>query len=50
VESSAQLVLPLLGEAAGADDEAALEIAASDQFLDEEAGHDRLAGAGIVRE
>ena len=45
-----QLVLPLLDQAAGADDEAALEVAAGDQLLDEEAGHDGLARAGVVRE
>ena len=45
-----QLVLPLLGEAARADDEAALEVAADDQLLDEQARHDGLAGAGVVGE
>ncbi len=45
-----QLVLPLLGEAAGADDQASLQIAAGDQLLDQQPGHDRLARAGIVRE
>ena len=50
VEAAVQLVLPLLGQAAGADDEAALEVAASDQLLDEQPGHDRLAGAGVVGE
>ena len=50
VEPAAQLVLPLLGKAPGADDEAALQVAARDQLLDEEAGHDRLAGAGVVGE
>ena len=50
VEPPAELVLPLLDEAAGADDEASAEVAPRDQLLDEEAGHDRLAGARIVRE
>ena len=50
VEAAVELVLPLLGEAAGADDEAALQVAAGDQLLDEQAGHDRLAGAGVVGE
>ena len=45
-----QLVLPLLDEAAGRDDQAALEIAADQQLLDQQPGHDRLAGAGIVGE
>ena len=50
LEFAGELVLPLLDEAAGADDEAALEVAAGDEFLDEEAGHDGLAGAGVVGE
>ena len=45
MEAAVQLVLPLLGEAAGADDEAALEIAAGDQLLDQQPRHDGLAGA-----
>ncbi len=50
VEAPVELVLPLLGEAAGADDEAALEVAAGDQLLDEQARHDGLPGAGVVGE
>ena len=50
LEAAVELVLPLFGEAAGTDDEAALEVAAGDQLLDEEAGHDGLAGARIVGE
>ncbi len=45
-----ELVLPLLGKAAGADHEAAPEIAAGDQLLDEQARHDRLARARVVSE
>ena len=45
-----ELVLPLLGEAARADDQAALQVAAGDQLLDQQPGHDRLAGAGVVGE
>ena len=45
-----QLVLPLLDQAARRDDQAALEIAADQQLLDQQPGHDRLAGAGIVGE
>ena len=48
LEFAGEFVLPLLDEAAGADDEAALEVAAGDEFLDEEAGHDGFAGAGVV--
>ena len=48
LESPEELILPLFGERAGADDEAALEVAAGDQLFDEQAGHDGLAGAGIV--
>ena len=48
VEAAVELVLPLLGQAARADDQAALQVAAGDQLLDEQAGHDGLAGAGVV--
>jgi hypothetical protein len=50
VEAPRELILPLFGQAAGADDQAALEIAARDQLLDEQTRHDRLAGAGVVGE
>ncbi len=50
MEAPVELVLPLLGQAAGADDEAALQVAAGDELLDEEPGHDGLAGAGVVGE
>ena len=50
LESTVQLVLPLLGEAAGADDQAPLQVAAGDQFLDQQARHDGLARAGVVGE
>ena len=48
VEAPVELVLPLLGQAARADDQAALQVAAGDQLLDQQPGHDRLAGAGVV--
>ena len=48
LEAGPQFVLPLLREAPGADDEAALQVTAGDQLLHEQAGHDRLAGARIV--
>jgi hypothetical protein len=48
VETPIQLVLPLFDEASGADDEAAPQVAPGDQLLDQEARHDRLAGARVV--
>ena len=48
LEPAVQLVLPLLGEAAGADDQAPLQVAAGDELLDQESRHDRLAGTGVV--
>ena len=52
VESEAlgEFLLPLLHQTAGADDEAPPGVAAREEFLDEQPGHDRLAGAGIVGE
>ena len=49
-ELAPQLVLPLLHEVAWRHDEAALEVAAGHHLLDEEARHDRLSRAGVVRE
>ena len=48
VEAPVELVLPLLRQAAGADDQAALQVAAGDQLLDEQPRHDGLAGPRIV--
>ena len=45
-----KLVLPLLHQAAGGDDEAAFQIALEHQLPDEQAGHDGLARAGVVGE
>ena len=45
-----QLVLPLLDQPAGRDDQAALQVAAEHELLDVEPGHDRLARAGIIGE
>ena len=45
-----ELVLPLFGQIARADDQAAAHIAADHQFLDEQAGHDGLARTGVVRQ
>ena len=49
-ELEEQLVLPLLDQAARGDDQALLDVVAQQQLLDVEAGHDRLAGAGVVGE
>ncbi len=43
-----QLVLPLLGEVARVADEAAPQVTAEHQLLDEEPRHDGLAGAWVV--
>jgi hypothetical protein len=48
LEAAVELVLPLLGETAGADDQAALGDRRGHQLLDEQPGHDGLAGAGII--
>ena len=48
VEALVQLILPLLGQASGTHHQTALQVAAGDQFLHQQSGHDRLAGAGIV--
>ena len=48
VEAPVELVLPLLGETAGTDHQAALQVAARDQFLDEQPRHDGLAGPWVV--
>jgi hypothetical protein len=45
-----KFVLRLLGQTSGTHDETALQVAARDQLLHQEAGHDCLAGAGIVGE
>ena len=50
VELLAQLVLPLVDQHPRADDEHALGVAAHHQLLDQQAGHDGLAGAGVVGE
>jgi hypothetical protein len=48
LKASVELVLPLLHQATGADDQAAPQISANEQLLDEQPGHNRLAGAGVV--
>ncbi len=48
MEAPIELVLPLLSQAARADHEAALQVAAGNQLLHQEPGHDRLARARVV--
>ena len=50
LEPAVQLILPLLGETAGTDDQTPLQIPARDQLLDEQPRHDRLAGARVIGE
>ena len=50
MEPAVKLVLPLLRETAGTDDETALQVSAGDQLLDEQPRHDGLAGARVVGE
>ena len=47
-ELLAELILPLLDQAARGNDQTAFEITAGDQLLDQQAGHDRLAGARVI--
>ena len=44
-----KLVLPLFRQIARRHDQATLQIAAGDQLLDEQTGHDGFAGTGVVR-
>ena len=50
VEPAVELVLPLLGETAGTDDETPLKVSSGNQLLDEQPRHDGLAGARVVGE
>ena len=50
IEATIEFVLPLLHKTSGADDEAALQVAAGDQLLYEKPRHDGLARAGIIRQ
>ena len=43
-----ELILPLLGEISGRNDQAALQVAADDQLLKQQARHDRLSCAGVI--
>ena len=48
MKAPVQLILPLLNQAAGADDQAAPEVTAGNQLLDQQARHDGLASSRII--
>ena len=48
MKGTVEFILPLLNQITGADNQAALEVAAGDQLFDQQPGHNRLPGAGIV--
>src|SRR5207245_1522174 len=48
VELAVELVLPLLYQHSGADDEATAEVTSDHEFLDEKPGHDGLSGPWVV--
>ena len=50
VEEAEQLILPLDGQRSGGEDQTPVDDFAELEFLDEEAGHDGLARAWVVRE
>jgi hypothetical protein len=50
METSIELILPLLREATQTNYETSLEIPAGDQLLDEQAGHDCFSSAWVVSE
>jgi len=50
IELFSEFVLPLLDERTRRNDQAALQVAPQRELLDEEPGHDRLSGAGVVGE
>ena len=50
VEEAQHLVLPLNGQGRGDQDEAAVDGLPQLELLDQQAGHDRLAGTGVVGE
>ena len=50
VEPTVELILPLLRETTGTDDQTPLQITASDQLLDEQPRHDGFAGARVIGE
>ena len=50
LEPAVKLILPLLCETTGTDDQAPLQITASDQLLNEQPRHDGLAGTRVIGE
>ena len=50
MKAAIELVLPLFGKTAGTNNKAALQISASNQFFDQQPGHDCFAGARIIGE
>ena len=50
VEFAIELILPLLGKAAGRDDHTAFQVTTDEQFLEKQSCHDGLARTGVVRE
>ena len=48
LKATVKLVLPLLSQVAGANDETTLQVSMHDQFLDEQSGHNRLSRPRIV--
>jgi len=50
VKPAVELVLPLLGQAPRASDQAPLQVGPDDELLDEQACHDGLAGAWVISE
>jgi len=48
LKAAVEFVLRLFGQASGADNEAALQIAVHEQCLDEQPRHDGFAGAWVV--
>ena len=48
LKAAGKFVLPLFGQSAGANYEAALYISTGDQFLDQESRHNGLPSPGVV--
>src|SRR6267378_3509299 len=48
LKAAIELVLPLLGQAAWTNDKTTLQVAACNQFLDEQSRHDGLARTWVV--